>query len=236
MMGRVAWIVLILFGSAHVHADPPANPAKVRIVLAGDSTVTDDAGWGKGFADRLAGDVEVVNLAKGGRSSKSFATEGWWKKCLALKPNYVLIQFGHNDQPGKGPERETDPETTYRENMTRYVDEARAAGATPILVTSLARRQWGKDGKIQSTLVPYVEAVKNIAAERHVPLIDLHARSIELYEKLGREGCNEMSPRTEKGGVDGTHLNARGAERIGSLVADEIGFIAPPLATYVRPD
>ena len=128
-----------------------ASP-KIRIVLAGDSTVTDAAGWGVGFAKSLADDVECLNLSRGGRSSKSFINEGLWKKCLDAKPDYVLIQFGHNDQPGKGADRETDL-PTYRGFMTQYVDDARAAGIKPVLVTSISRRQWGKDdGKIHSTL------------------------------------------------------------------------------------
>ena len=79
---------------------------------------------------------------------------------------YYLIQFGHNDEPGKGPERETDPKTTYRANMARYVDDARAIGATPILVTSLVRRLYKDDGTIRTTQTPYVEVVRALAAER----------------------------------------------------------------------
>src|SRR3989442_5145913 len=78
------------------------TPGHVHIVLVGDSTVTDNAGWGKGFANAMKDDVEVINLSKGGRSSSSFIKEGSWKKALDLKPDYVLIQFGHNDQPGHG--------------------------------------------------------------------------------------------------------------------------------------
>src|SRR5206468_1588266 len=86
-----------------------AKPTRVRIVLVGDSTVTDRGGWGSGFAKLLGPDAECVNLARSGRSSKSFIHEGHWKKALEQKPDYVLIQFGHNDMPGKGPQRETDP-------------------------------------------------------------------------------------------------------------------------------
>jgi pectinesterase len=204
---------------------------KVRIVLAGDSTVTDDAGWGLGFKHQLKSEVELINLSKGGRSSGSFVKEGRWKQTLELKPDYVLIQFGHNDQPGHGPERETDPKTTYRANMERYVDEARAAGIQPILVTSLSRRQWGKDGKIKSTLTPYVETVKQIAAERKVPLLDLHTLSIALYEKMGKDAVLEISP-TKEGGYDGTHLNAKGGEIVGRLVADALRQSVPDLAPY----
>src|SRR3954452_15521716 len=172
-----------------------ADGRKIRIVLAGDSTVTDNAGWGKGFAKCLTDDVELVNLSRGGRSSRSFIAEGSWKKVLDLKPDYVLIQFGHNDQPGHGPDRETDPQTTYRQYMTQYVDEARAAGIKPVLVTPMSRRQWGTDGKIHSTLAPNAAVLKQIAAEKKVPLIDLHARSIELYERLGKEAVNKPSPK-----------------------------------------
>jgi lysophospholipase L1-like esterase len=220
--------------SGRAFAADGGDEKKIRIVLAGDSTVTDKVGWGKGFEASLRPGAECVNLSAGGRSSKSFINEGHWKKCLALKPDYVLIQFGHNDQPGKGPERETDPQTTYRQYMTQYVDEARGAGIKPVLVTSLSRRQWGADGKIHSTLTPYVDVVKQIAAEKKVPLIDLHARSIELYEKLGKEKCDDLSPRTADKGIDNTHLNAKGSQVIGKMVAEELKKVVPDLAPYIK--
>lgn len=122
----------------------------MKVVLAGDSTVTDDAGWGVGFATRLVPGTACVNLAQGGRSSKSFRDEGWWDRVLETRGDVVLIQFGHNDQPGKGPERETDPETTYRANLAGYVVEARGAGMTPVIVTSLTRRWFDTDGRLHS--------------------------------------------------------------------------------------
>lgn len=217
---------------------------QIRIALAGDSTVTDNAGWGRGFADCFNDRVEVINLSRGGRSSGSFVKEGRWKQLLDLKPDYVLVQFGHNDQPGHGADRETDPATTYRANMMRYVDDAQAAGIKVVLVTSLSRRQWGADGSIHSTLVPYVEVVKQIAAEKHVPLLDLHARSIELYETIGKEGTLAISPgkvastapangdnsAALNGGYDGTHLNAKGGDMIGTIVANELIKVVPDLA------
>src|SRR5580693_5158220 len=152
---------------------PVISSAAVKIVLVGDSTVNDQGGWGKGFSGSFNGQVQVINLAPNGRSSKSFRDEGAWAPALEAKPDYVLIQFGHNDQPGKGPERETDPRTTYREFMARYVDEARAIGAKPILVTPLTRRHFGPEGKIVSDLGPYAEAVKALAQDKEVPVIDL---------------------------------------------------------------
>lgn len=214
----------------------PESTAKTRIVLVGDSTVTDPSGWGLGFARLLKPNAECINKARGGQSSKSFYDKGNWKLALAEKPDYVLIQFGHNDQPGKGPDRETDPKTTYREYLGRYVDEARAAGAEPILVTSLTRRTWGPDGKIRSSLVPYVEAMKAVAQEKKVPLVDLHAASIALVEKLGQEKAKELGPPHPKDPklVDGTHLSASGADIIASLVAEELRKVVPALRESLR--
>ena len=106
--------------------------------------------------------------------------------------------------------------------MARYVDEARSIGARPILVTSLARRHFTPEGKIRSDLGPYVEAVKAVAAEKKVPLIDLHARSIELLERLGPEASAEFDPRPadaeatgKAAGPDRTHLSPKGSEVFG---------------------
>jgi pectinesterase len=208
--------------------------SKIRILLVGDSTVTDKQGWGPGFAAMLTDDAACENLSRGGRSSKSFRDEGHWDKAMKMRADYVLIQFGHNDQPGKGLPRETDANTEYRANMKRYVEEARAAGITPVLVTSLTRRKFGKDGKINSDLVPYVTVVKEVAAEMNVPLVDLHERSIELCNSLGKKGCESISPMKEDMTYDGTHLNAKGAKLVGALVANELRKAVPELAPYVR--
>ena len=211
---------------------------KVRIVLVGDSTVGESDGWGPGFRRYVAPEAEVVNMAKNGRSSKSYAAEGWWKKALELKADYILIQFGHNDMPGKGPERETDPETTYAANIARYVDEARDAGAEPVLVTSLTRRRFGKDDKIDSDLFPYVNAVKRVAAEKRVPVIDLHALSIALIDRMGRKASDALGKMKAdgKGGqeMDYTHLGETGSNVFGRIVADELKKVEPALAAYVK--
>jgi len=210
-----------------------ARSRQPRIVLVGDSTVTDDSGWGAGFK-QLARGAEVVNLAANGRSSKSFIDEGRWAKALDARGDYYLIQFGHNDEPGKGPERETDPKTTYRANMARYVDEARGVGGTPILVTSLVRRLFNDDGTIRTTQTPYVDAVRALAAEKKVPLIDLHAISRDDAEHTGDEVWADLSPRDDKGQVDRTHLNAKGSEVVGRMVADALRLAVPALAKVLQ--
>jgi pectinesterase len=210
-----------------------SQPA-IKILLVGDSTVTDASGWGAGFAKMLKPAAECVNLSAGGRSSKSFIAEGRWEKALTVKADYVLIQFGHNDEPGKGPERETDPGTTYRANMARYVDEARAAGAKPILVTSLTRRSFGPNGKIKSTLGPYVEAVRKLAAEKSVPLIDLYALSLAEVERMGPAAAVALDPAPGTDGKpDKTHLNSKGSDFFGAMIAHELVRVVPDLAPYL---
>ena len=208
---------------------------EIRVVLAGDSTVTDSDGWGPGFAGAFDDRVAVTNLAKGGRSSKSFRDEGWWDRVLEQRPDVVLIQFGHNDQPGKGPERETKPQTTFRQNLERYVREVREAGAEAVLVTSLARRRWaGPKTWKPSGVEPYAQATREVAAELGVVLIDLHARSIEVYESLGEDAVRELSPRSKEGKYDRTHLNGWGGLYMGMLVADALRRQMPALNEHWR--
>ena len=213
-----------------------AESGKVKIVLVGDSTVTDDAGWGLGFRQFLDDEVELINTSRGGRSSMSFIKEGRWKKALELKGDYYLIQFGHNDQPGK-PGRSTSLEQ-YRGYLNQYVDEARAAGATPILVTPLVRRYF-KDpenpNRIVSNLVEWADVVRDIAQQKNVPLIELHDRSKTLCEEMGRDGVGAISPIKPNGQYDGTHLNSAGYVPFGRLVAEELKTAVPALAPHILP-
>jgi pectinesterase len=212
-----------------------ARPAPVRIVLVGDSTVNDGGGWGPGFRASFTPDVEVANFALNGRSSKSFRTEGAWAKATAQPSAYVLIQFGHNDCPGKGPERETDPNTTFRDNLARYVDEARAAGAKPVLVTSIVRRVFSADGKFKpDTLVPYAEAARRLAAEKNVPLMDMYELTRKQAETLGPAGVAEINPVSKDGKPDATHLNPKGQREIGRIAALEFTRVVPAMRPYLR--
>jgi pectinesterase len=255
-----AWLQVMVVAFLMAHAGPvsagsgaPPEDRNVRIVLVGDSTVTDKSGWGYGFKQFLTDRVECTNTAANGRSSRSFIHEGRWEKALALKGDYYLIQFGHNDEPGKGPDRETDPHTSYHDFMARYVDDTRAIGAKPILVTSLTRRMFDKSGigKIVCSLTPYVEEVRKLASEKHVPLVDLYARSIELCEQLGPEAClafsptrttNQLSKAAGTNRVDNpaanqwdyTHLNATGSVVFAGLVVKELRRAVPELAAYLR--
>ena len=231
---RVVAAAVALVVTAVMFENSAAAQRATRIVLVGDSTVTSDKGWGRGFCALLDAEVECINKAASGRSSKSYIDEGRWREALALKGTFYLIQFGHNDEPGKGPDRETDPATTYREYMSRYIDEARAIGATPVLVTSLTRRKFDEAGHIVPNLVPYVEALKALASEKQVPIIDLHARSIEAGERLGETAWADLSPRDDKGDVDRTHLNDKGSTLVGAIVAAELSVAVPVLVSHVQ--
>ncbi|MES2440174.1 MAG: rhamnogalacturonan acetylesterase [Verrucomicrobiota bacterium] len=208
-----------------------------RIVLAGDSTVASGSGWGDGLIKLMKPDVTVINLGMKGRSSKSYRAEGWWQKVLDARPAWVLIQFGHNDQPGKGPKLETDAMTTFRENLIRYIDEAKAIGAKPMIVTSLVRRNFDKEGKIlPDLLVPYVEAARAVAAEKSVPLVDLHARSLERMNQLGPEAAVAYDAKSKDlAKPDKTHLSTFGETETAKLVADEIRKTSPELAKTLHP-
>ena len=111
---------------------------------------------------------------------------------------WILIQFGHNDQPGK-PGRSTDLATEFPANLRRYIDEALSAGAHPVLLTPLTRRQF-VDGRLQNDLAPWAATVAKVAAEKHIPLVDLNALSVKAVQEMGPSDANklaQMPPSTE---------------------------------------
>lgn len=181
--------------AAQSPAVAPAQPIQApiqasKIILVGDSTTAVIGGWGPSFcAYHVTSFTACVNLARGGRSSGSYIAEGSWDLALAematpgFVATYVLIQFGHNDQPGK-PGRSTDLATEFPANLKRYVAETRARGATPVLLTPLTRRQF-VGGRLQNDLEPWAEAVRVVARETNTPLVDLNRASVETVQALG---------------------------------------------------
>jgi len=231
-------LTLLLFSvSLSTQALQAAEPA-INIMLIGDSTVAtynkrpkdrpDLTGWGQVFGEFFNDDVTILNRAASGRSSKSFIGEGRWKKALTEKADYLFIQFGHNDCPGKG-DRTTDPATTYQDYLKQYIDEARAADMTPILVTPMTRRRF-ENGKIYTTLRPYAEAMIKVGREKNVPVIDLHQKSVALFNQLGDAGSADFSPSE----TDRTHFSGKGARSIARLVAEEIPAQVPELKPYLK--
>lgn len=197
--------------------------------------MTDTSGWGFGFAELLGGGADCTNLAQGGRSSRSYRSEGWWQKCLESQPDYLLIQFGHNDQPGKGPKRESAADTDFRDHLRKFVTETQAVGIQPILVTPLTRRRWDENHKIKSSLAAYAQATTIVATELGVPLLDLHRLSIEQANELGPEAFRAFEPMTVKG-ADHTHLNREGSRAVARIVVAELVRLIPKLIPYVKAD
>lgn len=217
---------------------PAATPRReVTILVVGDSTVADytperkEMGWGQALPQFLDDRVRVVNRARNGRSSKSFRDEGLWDEALKTPADYVLIQFGHNDNPGKGPERETDPSPggDFRENLRRYVEEVRQAGATPVLVSPTTRRFYTAEGVIDpaEANVPYAEATLAVAQETKCAVIELNTLTCELFNRLEETHSHHLQPSGDR-----THFTPTGAREIARLVALAFEQQVPELRPY----
>lgn len=247
LVGLLSLLVSIQACAQAQSTTSPINAAThvpLKIVLIGDSTMCDypdthsNRGWGQYFEAHFKDKaVKVLNLAANGRSSKTFIQEGRWQKVLDEKPDYVLIQFGHNDSHGPQNRESTDSSTDYRDYLRRYIDESRAIGATPILVTPVVRRNFDAQGKITYAIAPpgrslllYANAVKEVGSEKKVAVIDLDGSSRALAEKLGRAACVEMSAKT----TDTTHFNEKGARAIADLVIKDLPAAEPKLKEYLK--
>jgi lysophospholipase L1-like esterase len=214
-----------------------AHAADVRVILVGDSTMATRSGYGDALCARFSSAVDCINLAKGGRSSYSFRAEGLWDQALQLvressgKPTYVLIQFGHNDQPGK-PGRSTDLVKDFPANMARYAQEVKELGGTPVLVTPLTRRQF-KGQWLSNDLAPWAAATRKVAAQAGAPLLDLNADSQSAVQAMGEAEADTLAeaPKPEPK-FDRTHLGAKGAGVFSAIVADELRRAVPALNKY----
>lgn len=224
---------LLLAGAAW--SAPATND---RVILVGDSTMASSTGYGDALCARLTPETACLNLARGGRSSGSFRAEGRWDEVTSLlrdgagyRRTYVLIQFGHNDQPGK-PGRSTDYATEFPVNMARYVDDARALGAIPVLVTPLTRRSF-KHGYVQNDLAPWAGTVRHIASATGTPLVDLNALSLAAVQAMGPQEADKLA--RIGANFDHTHVGPLGAERFSSIVARELVRQVPELAPAFAP-
>lgn len=205
------------------------------IWIIGDSTVEDNKppfrGWGWALPQFVREGVEVRNIALSGRSSLSFRTEGLFAPAEeGMKPgDLLMIQFGHNDEKDDE-ERHTDPESTYRDELWRYCRTALEAGAQPVLITPVSRRFFVGGGSLLYTHGEYPRAVRELAAEKGIPLCDLKKDSRALYLALGEEKTAELfvrlspgeNPDFPEGHDDKTHFNAFGAQKICGLVVKEM--------------
>ncbi len=198
---------------------PPLEPYK--IILVGDSTMAPHSGWGGAFcAHHVKSSVACLNAGRGGRSTRSYRQEGSWDIALAeakvpgYRGTWVLIQFAHNDQSSKS-ERWTDETTEFPANLRRFVEEVRAAGATPVLVTPLTRREF-REGKLHNTLASWSDQIRGVAKAMDVPLVDLNALSAAQAQEMGAEMATKLAqvpptPEELAAARAGTTLRARPA-------------------------
>jgi lysophospholipase L1-like esterase len=216
--------------------NPPPHFNAIKIVLVGDSTTAVQGGWGPSFcAKHVTSFAACINLARGGRSSGNYRTEGSWALAMheirsgGFNDTYVLVQFGHNDQPGK-PGRSTDLAAEFPANLKAYVADIRAAGGKPVLVTPLTRRQF-KEGQLVDDLAPWAEAVRKVAAETGTPLVDLHADSHAAVQAMGAAEATRFAQRPPA-----PHVLE--AARTGTTIAADTpapGTVATPVAAAPAP-
>lgn len=210
-------------------ADVPQPVKRRKVFTIGDSTMANkssntERGWGMLFPTFVDGNfVTVSNNAADGRSTKSFISEGRWTTVVnqLQEGDYVLIQFGHNDEKTDG-SLHTDPQTTYKANLKRFVTETQAKGAKAVLLTPIVRRIFGADGNIYDEHTEYANAVRELATELNVPLIDMNLYSCQ-YENIagivGSRSLHEYFLGTE---IDNTHLCQLGAYITARCVAEQI--------------
>lgn len=235
-------------------ASATAGPQRT-IFIAGDSTAADygperypQMGWGMMLKCALAPGVAVRNHARGGRSTRTFLSEGRLDAILAaIRPgDTVLIQFGHNDANRAKPERFVEAGTGYRDNLLRFVASIRAKQGQPVLLTPVAQRIF-RDGRVIAGFADYSAVVRAVARETRTPLIDLEALSRAWVTRAGDEGARRYYlhytpaawPAFPKGIDDDTHFSELGARGAAGLVAGELKRLRLPVSRMVlreRPD
>lgn len=223
------------------------RPRHRTLHIAGDSTAArkdagaaPETGWGMALPFFLGRTLAVANHAMNGRSSKSFIDEGRLTVLLGgVRPgDVVLIQFGHNDEKTEDPARGTDPYTTYQEYLRQYVKGARDRRAEPVLITPVERRRFDGAGTAKPTHGEYPAAMRALAAEEHVPVLDVQALSLARWQELGPDGTEAYfnwlepgeSPNYPDGKQDNTHFRPDGAVDVARTTARALlreGVLAP---------
>jgi lysophospholipase L1-like esterase len=229
----------------------PAQKRLLTIFLAGDSTCAakqpdkrPETGWGEMLGQYFKnGLVKIDNRAMNGRSTKTFITEGRWQSIVdeLKKGDYVLIQFGHNDESKEKGERYTPPED-YRTNLMRMIAGVKAKGGHPVLLTPVMRRRFDSEGKFYDTHGEYPDIVRSVAKAQSVPFIDIHRMSGTLIVNYGIEGSRKLFLQLKPGenanypaGIDdNTHFSPLGADEIAKLVIDGIRESKIGLQKYLK--
>ena len=251
-MWPVKSLIILAFGLFLTNSNVISDNKEITFFLIGDSTAADkpysgsnpEKGWGQVFPLYFNEGVNVENHAMNGRSTKSFRDEGRWDVVYnkIKEGDYVLIEFGHNDQKSKSPDRYAAADTDYRDNLIRYVKETREKGGIPILATPISRRSFDESGNLTDTHGRYSEVVREVSEALDVPLFDLHQKSVALLEQFGVEKSKELFlhyrpgdyAKFPEGVADDTHLSPTGAFKICDLAVEEIKEKLPELAAFLK--
>lgn len=243
---KIAAVGLCLLCTAFISGQKP-----IKVWMIGDSTMCDYesskaplTGWGMPFAGFFNTEVQLNNRAKGGRSTRTFISENRWANVAdsLSKGDYVLIQFGHNDEAKeeKYKERYTSV-PDYKTNLARFIKESRAKNAVPVLITPVSRMSFDKEGHAKETHAEYTAAVYEVAKMYAVPLIDLDRDSRALFENMGPVASKKLfmqlepgvHPNYPEGKKDNTHFNEFGARKIAQLVLSEMKKQQLELCKYI---
>ncbi|MFB9076010.1 rhamnogalacturonan acetylesterase [Flavobacterium procerum] len=216
---------------------------KTTIYCIGDSTMANkkdpdknpEHGWAQVLQPFFKDEIIVVNKAVNGRSTRSFINENRWDSIYKKlkKGDYVLIEFGHNDEKIEDPSRYTNPHTAYRYNLIRFVKESREKGAIPVLLTSIARRNFNEKGVLVPTHGDYPLETRLVAQEYKVPFIDLEYYTELLEQSYGPEKSKLLhlhfkageNPYYDKDKADDTHLSLKGAEEIAQIFIKQLRLL-----------
>ncbi|CAH0023302.1 unnamed protein product [Clonostachys rhizophaga] len=235
--------------AALAHAQPLLNPRAEKppyFIVTGDSTTNKGTGWGEGFISNAQNGADGVIRSKGGTTTVTFKTGGWWDKAIqSVKDNkdkyrpIVTIQFGHNDQKADS----GISLSQFQNNMKNLAEEVKSAGGIPvgansahpqltpsqIIITSLARRVF-HDGKASENLKDWADAAKAAAKAAGAKYLDLNRASTDYLNKIGETNAAKY----DKKSGDKTHLNAAGSTVFGRIVTDLMGDARPDLKTYLK--
>lgn len=236
--------------SLSVSAQAAQDKPEARLHLVGDSTMSDkpnlsypERGWGQLLPEFLLPKLEVVNHAKNGRSTRRFVNEGRWQSLItSLKEGeYVLIQFGHNDQKKSDPARYASPDKDYPAYLHQFIDEVRAKGGIPMIASSICRRNFDDKGNLKRDLQAYADAAEKVAKEANVAYFDMQAMTCNYIEELGKDAAQpyfiqvpaDLYEKHPDGKTDNTHLTVQGASRVAQFFIRDLKKQGHPLAKFV---
>jgi len=244
--------IFLLINWITTYAQETNSSKEITIFMIGNSTMADkpfkdgnpEKGWGQIFPLYFKDGVRIENYAVNGRSTKSFIDEGRWKVVLdKIRPgDYVIIEFGHNDEKKEDPERFADAHTDYKRNLEKFVDETREKDGIPILASPIVRRRFNEQGKFYNTHGDYPDVVREVAEEKNVVLLDLQKKTEDLLIHYGEERSKLLYMQIEPGEYsslpgglkDDTHLSPTGAFRVCDLAAEEIKIKVEQLAKFLK--